>query len=121
MIGAAVFVGSLGFPVIFVMSVFWRTPRAWDLHTKLTLTMSGALVLVGWALLLGFESGNPRTLAEKGPVATAGEVLFLSVMSRSGGFATMDVEEHVADEPRAAGPPHVRRRRVRLHGRWGSR
>lgn len=91
-IGAAVFVGSLGFPVVFVMSVFWRTPRAWDLHTKLTITMSGALVLVGWALLLLFETSNPRTLAEKGPVATAGEVLFLSIMSRSGGFATMDVE-----------------------------
>ena len=91
-IGAAVFIGSLGFPVVFVMSVFWRAPRGWDLHTKLTLTMSVALVLVGWALLLVFETGNPRTLAEKGPLAAAGEVLFLSVMSRSGGFTTMDVQ-----------------------------
>ncbi|SMY10544.1 Trk-type K+ transport system, membrane component [Brevibacterium jeotgali] len=91
-IGTAVFIGSLGFPVVFVMSVFWRTPRGWDLHTKLTLTVSAALVLVGWALLLVFETGNPRTLADTGPVATAGEVLFLSVMSRSGGFTTMDVQ-----------------------------
>lgn len=92
-IGVAVFVGSLGFPVVFVMSVFWRTPRAWDLHTKLTLTTSAILVVGGWLLLLLFETGNPRTLGDKGWFATAGEVLFLSVVSRSGGFATLDIAD----------------------------
>lgn len=92
-IGAAVFVGALGFPVVFVMSVFWRTPRAWDLHTKLTLTTSALLVAGGWLLLLLFEADNPRTLGDKGRFATAGEALFLSVVSRSGGFAVVDVAD----------------------------
>lgn len=92
-IGASVFVGSLGFPVVFVMSILWRTPRAWDLHTKLTLATSAILVAVGWVLLLVFENTNPRTLGGTGWFGTAGEALFLSIVSRSGGFATMDIAE----------------------------
>lgn len=92
-LATAVFVGSLGFPVIFVMSVLWRRPRAWDLHTKLTLTGSLALVVGGWLLLMLFEATNPRTLGLRGWVDTAGESLFLSVMSRSGGFSTIDIAE----------------------------
>lgn len=92
-VACAVFVGALGFPVVFVMSVFWRTPRAWDLHTKLTLTTSALLVVGGWLLLLLFEAGNPRTLGDKNWIATAGEALFLSTVSRSGGFATLDIAD----------------------------
>ncbi|HJG79297.1 MAG TPA: TrkH family potassium uptake protein [Brevibacterium senegalense] len=92
-LATSVFVGSLGFPVIFVMSVFWRSPRSWDLHAKLTLTTSVLLVLGGWVLLLVFEAANPATLGFRGWFDTAGESLFLSVMSRSGGFATVDIAD----------------------------
>jgi Trk-type K+ transport system membrane component len=92
-LATSVFVGSLGFPVIFVMSVFWRSPRSWDLHAKLTLSTSVLLVLGGWVLLLVFEAANPATLGFRGWFDTAGESLFLSVMSRSGGFATVDIAE----------------------------
>ena len=33
-----VFLGSLGFPVIFALAATWRTPRRWSVHVKLTLT-----------------------------------------------------------------------------------
>ncbi len=92
-LATSVFVGSLGFPVIFVMSIFWRSPRSWDLHAKLTLSTSVLLVLGGWILLLVFEAANPATLGFRGWFDTAGESLFLSVMSRSGGFSTVDIAE----------------------------
>lgn len=90
---AAVFVGALGFPCVLMMALFWRTPKKWDLHTKLTLATSGILVAVGFFFLLLFESSNPRTLGEEGAFPTAMEVLFMAVMPRSGGFATMDVAD----------------------------
>ncbi len=89
----AVFVGALGFPCVLVMSLSWRTPSKWDLHTKLTLATSGILVAVGAFLLYFFEGSNPRTLGDKGFGQTVLETLFLAVMPRSGGFNTMDVAE----------------------------
>lgn len=89
----SVFVGSLGFPVIFVMSIYWRSPRSWDLHAKLTLSTSLLLVAGGWLMLLVFEAANPATLGFRNWFDTAGESLFLSVMSRSGGFSTVDITQ----------------------------
>lgn len=90
-IGLAVFVGSLGFPVILVLVRQWRTPVRWTLHAKLTLATSGLLFVVGFAGILAMEWGNPHTLGSE-PVGT--KLLasaFASVMPRSGGFATFDV------------------------------
>nr|WP_326956573.1 MULTISPECIES: potassium transporter TrkG [Brevibacterium] len=89
----AVFVGSLGFPVILMVTFLWRRPRRWDLHTKLTLATSGILVAVGFAFLLLFEAGNPRTLGAHGFWDTNVEALFMSVMTRSGGFSTVSVPD----------------------------
>lgn len=90
-IGIAVFVGSLGFPVILVVVRKWRTPKRWSLHAKLTLSTSGLLFAIG-ALSLGFlEWNNPDTL---GPHSIGTKLLasaFASVMPRSGGFSTLDV------------------------------
>jgi trk system potassium uptake protein len=90
---ASVFVGSLGFPVVLMVSIAWNRPRSWDLHTKLTLATSAVLVAVGFILLLVFEAANPRTLGDSGAGHTALEVLFMAVMPRSGGFATMDIAD----------------------------
>nr|WP_272902112.1 potassium transporter TrkG [Brevibacterium daeguense] len=89
----AVFIGSLGFPVILMIAIAWNRPRSWDLHTKLTLTTSAVLVLVGFVLLLFFEASNPRTLGDESAGPTALEVLFMAVMPRSGGFATMSIDD----------------------------
>lgn len=90
-VGLAVFVGSLGFPVVLMISVAWRRPKSWDLHTKLTLVTSAILVAIG-ALLLGFfEWNNEATLGSRGVWQSLSETLFMAIMPRSGGFATMDV------------------------------
>lgn len=88
---ASVFVGSLGFPVVLIMAVWWRRPRSWDLHTKLTLATSGLLVVFGVAFLYLFEYSNSQTLGHKGVGQTFMETLFMSVMPRSGGFSTFDI------------------------------
>ena len=87
----AVFVGSLGFPVIFMLGVTRFRPKRWDLHGKLTIVTSAILVVVGFALLLMFEAANPDTLGGRGPFTTSLEALFTAVMTRSGGFATVDI------------------------------
>lgn len=92
-IALSVFVGSLGFPVVLVMALAWNRPRSWDLHTKLTLTTSGILVVVGFAMLLLFEAANPATLGGRGLGRTLWETLFMAIMPRSGGFATMDIAD----------------------------
>lgn len=91
-VATAVFVGSLGFPVILVLVRKWRTPARWSLHAKLTLSTSLALLLVGFFGFLLTEWNNPETL---GPLPVDTKLLasmFAAVMPRSGGFATIDVE-----------------------------
>lgn len=88
-----VFVGSLGFPVVLMVAMFWNHPRRWDLHTKLTLTTTTAVLVIGLLLLLLFESANPATLGDKSAGHTFVEILFMAVMPRSGGFSTMEIAD----------------------------
>jgi trk system potassium uptake protein len=86
-----VFIGSLGFPVIFDVKDRLRRPRQWTLHSKLTITTSLILLGAGTLLVAGFEWGNPATF---GSLPTSGQVLaalFAGVMPRSGGFSTVDI------------------------------
>lgn len=90
---AGVFVGSLGFPVVLMVAMFWNRPSRWDLHTKLTLTTTTTVLAIGLLLLALFESANPATLGDKNAGHTFVEVLFMAVMPRSGGFSTMEVAD----------------------------
>ena len=88
-----VFIGSLGFPVILNVMRNRRRASRWSLHTKLTLSMSGALVVVGTALFALLEWRNAGTL---GPLSFGEKLLaslFAGVMPRSGGFSTVDTGE----------------------------
>ncbi len=91
-VAAAVVVGGLGFPVLVEL---WRTRcrrlRTWSLHTKLTLAVSGVLVVAGTVGVLVFEWSNPRTL---GPLPATDKLLaglFHGVSPRTAGFNTVDI------------------------------
>ncbi len=86
-----VFIGSLGFPVYFVLLRHLGAPRQWSLHVKLTISVSLMLLLAGGLAYLVLEWGN----ADSWGTADFGQQLlhafFLSTMARSGGFAVVDL------------------------------
>ncbi|MDM7832250.1 TrkH family potassium uptake protein [Cellulomonas edaphi] len=88
-----VFVGSLGFPVILNVARNLREPRRWNLHSKLTITTSVALVVAGSILVAAFEWTNPGTFKPLDTSATVLASLFAGVMPRSGGFSTVDISQ----------------------------
>lgn len=90
-ISTAVFMGSLGFPVVLVLVKRWRTPHHWTLHAKLTLATSGILLVAGTLGYLAMEWSNPHTLGRESFGAKVLASLFASVMPRSGGFSTLDI------------------------------
>ncbi|WP_175409801.1 TrkH family potassium uptake protein [Streptomyces sp. TRM64462] len=95
-IAVAVILGGIGFPVLLEL-LRHRTRRrttgrrGWSLHTKLTLVTTAALLVTGTVLTCLLEWGNRGTLGQ----FTWGEKLLNgfvhSVMTRSGGFNTIDV------------------------------
>ena len=84
-----VLLGSLGFVVILELMQYRRARRL-SLHSKLVLSVTGLVVLIGTALFLLFEWGNPSTL---GPLSVPGKVLaglFQMTATRTSGFLTLD-------------------------------
>jgi len=90
-IGGAV--GALGFPVLLNVADRWRRPRAWSLHTKLTLATYGLLALGGAAVLGALEWANPATLGRLSLSERLLTTLMFGVNSRSSGLSTIDVAE----------------------------
>ena len=91
MLGA--FLGSLGFPVIYAIARGWRSPRRWSLHVKLTLFTTVALLVAGVAMYIALEFDNPKTFGSLNAGDTIFQSLFMSVMTRSGGFATINISD----------------------------
>lgn len=92
-IAVAVVVGGLGFPVILEVRRALRQPRRWSLHTKLTLSVTGLLILAGTVFMLASEWRNEATLA---PLSAPGKLLagfFAAVMPRTAGFNSLDVSQ----------------------------
>ncbi|MFT4136596.1 TrkH family potassium uptake protein [Microbacterium sp.] len=90
---AGVFLGSIGFPVIFTL---WRHQwhvRQWSLHAKLTIITTVTLFFAGAAAFLILEYGNPKTFGTMDAWDTTFQAFFLSAMTRSGGFSIIDVGE----------------------------
>jgi Trk-type K+ transport system membrane component len=86
-----VFLGSIGFPVIFTL---WRHRwhvRKWSLHTKLTLITTTVLFFLGALVFVLLEFDNPETFGSMSAWDTTFQSLFLSAMTRSGGFSTIDI------------------------------
>ncbi len=92
-----VFLGSIGFPVIFAL---YRTIRSSSirrthigLHAKLTLTATLAFFVLGWLLIGSLEWNNPLTLGSEPLGRTLFDAGYMSVMTRSGGLGTVDPAE----------------------------
>ncbi|GAA3599199.1 potassium transporter TrkG [Klugiella xanthotipulae] len=97
-LGVGVFLGSIGFPVIFALYRFarmrgWRKPRRLPLHTKLTLLTTSILIVAGAAAIFGLEWDNGDTLGEQTLGQRLMTSLFMSTMTRSGGLATLDIDQ----------------------------
>src|SRR5690554_6942445 len=91
MLALAVFLGSLGFPVIFALARGWRNPKRWSVHVKLTLTTTLGLIVLGGIAITLLEWNNLATLAAQDPLERPLTGTFVSIMSRSGGFSTIDI------------------------------
>jgi trk system potassium uptake protein len=91
LLALTVFLGSLGFPVIYTIARGWRTPRRWSVHVKLTLFTTVALVILGAIAIAALEWNNGATLGAQDAVNRPMTATFMSIMTRSGGFATIDM------------------------------
>ena len=88
-----VFLGSIGFPVIFTL---WRHQwhvRAWSLHAKLTIITTVILFFTGAGVFLLLEYDNPATFGSMEAWDTTFQAFFISAMTRSGGFSIIDIGE----------------------------
>lgn len=90
-IGFGVFVGSLGFPVIFALTKGWRGKHRMSTHVKLTLATTLILIVLGAIAIYALEWNNSKTLGAQDPVVRPMTATFLSIMTRSGGFSTVDI------------------------------
>jgi trk system potassium uptake protein len=89
----AVVLGSVGFPVIFVLARNLRRPLRWSLHAKITLLTTGLLLVLGALAYFVLEFANPATFRDLDVGQRVLQSFFISTMSRSGGFATIDISQ----------------------------
>jgi len=85
-----VFVGSFGFPVFLVLMVVKWHWRKWNLHTKLTLTTTSILLVIGALVWGALEWSNPATIGDLTVGDRVMQSIFASSMMRSGGFSLVD-------------------------------
>lgn len=88
-----VFLGALGFPVIYALIRARRKPRKFSVHVKLTVVTTVILLIAGMLAYMLLEWDNRATFGDMPPGERVFQSLFFSVMTRSGGFATIDVVE----------------------------
>lgn len=82
--------GGLGFVVLCDL-VEYRSKRRLSLHSKVVLTATPALILVGMLVILIFEFSNPATLGHLNGGGKLLASLFQSVTTRTAGANTLDI------------------------------
>jgi len=92
-IGAGVFLGSLGFPVIFAVVRKIKAGARLSVHARLTLATTLVLIVFGAIAIIVLEWNNTNTLGGQSLVSRPLTATFLSTMTRSGGFSTIDINE----------------------------
>lgn len=89
----SVFLGSIGFPVIYTLAKHvWHVKR-WSLHSKLTIVTTVLLFILGAIVFLVLEYDNPLTFGSMDAADTTFQAFFLSAMTRSGGFNVVDIAD----------------------------
>lgn len=88
-----VFLGSIGFPVIYTLAKHVWHVRRWSLHSKLTLVTTVLLFFAGALVYIVLEVSNPRTFGSMDATETTMNALFLSAMTRSGGFSVIEIDD----------------------------
>lgn len=89
----SVFLGSIGFPVIYTLAKHHWHVKRWSLHSKLTLITTAILFVAGAAVFVILEFDNPETFGSMDAADTTFQSFFLSAMTRSGGFSVIDINE----------------------------
>ena len=89
----AVFLGAMGFPVLMALQQHPLKPSRWTLTAKLTLVTTSVLFVLGAAAWGAAEWNNPSTVGGNNPGDKILSALFASVMTRSGGFNLVDMND----------------------------
>lgn len=87
----AVILGGIGFPVLRTFAIHKLNWRMWPMHSKLMVSATAALLVLGTILFLLFEWSNPRTLGAIPESARLHSAFFHSVQTRTAGFNSVDV------------------------------
>ena len=87
----SVFLGSIGFPVIYTLAKHHWHVKRWSLHAKLTLITTTILFVAGAGVFLVLEYDNALTFGSMDAGNTTFQAFFLSAMTRSGGFSIIDI------------------------------
>lgn len=87
-LGCLIFIGGLGIPVLYDLITYWWNRRV-SLHTRLTLAVSGFLMIFGAIMLFLSESGEGGVLHGLPFLNQAGFALFQSISCRTAGFVGM--------------------------------
>ena len=90
-ISVAVIIGGLGFPVVFELVRGWRRPRTWSVLTRVTVFITGALLVIGTVVIGIAELTNPLTMKGYGAIDGSALAFFTAVQPRTAGFNAVDV------------------------------
>ncbi len=90
-VSLTIIAGGIGFPVAVELSRHFRNPRAWSLHTKVTVAATAALIVAGTLAILAIEWTNPATMADLSVPEKLLASVFQSVTTRTAGFNTVPI------------------------------
>lgn len=92
-ISLAVIIGGIGFPVLRTLAVHKTNWTMWSLHSKLMVSATVALLVLGTCTFIAFEWSNPDTLGALSEVSRPHAAFFHAVQTRTAGFNSVDIAD----------------------------
>lgn len=87
----AIILGGLGFPVLMQLRREFRRPLHWSMNTKLMLSGTAVLLVLGTLYITVLEWSNPDTFGRLDPWARVLAGFFHSTQTRTAGFNSVDI------------------------------